>query len=98
MIPQREQKTRCNSKALQYLAAACETICPGEDLLKSLVYKSITLENQEKLPVNGTITIRVDIYKLAETWTFRRQVLSILTKKKKKKKKKKKNPHIPGYE
>ena len=72
-------KNRCLAKALQCLSAACETICPGEgSLLKSMVCQSISQETQF-VPVNETSKILVDIYNSADSWTFRRQILSILT-------------------
>ena len=69
------------NKALLCLTAVCDSICPGEgDHLKTLVYRGVV--NMDNLPeIDQTTHILIEVYNTADTWTFQRQVLSILAKK-----------------
>ena len=74
-------KNRYMNKALQCLTAVCDSICPGEgDHLEKLVCKGVV--NMDSLPeIDQTTHILIEVYNTADTWTFRRQVLSILAEK-----------------
>ncbi|CAC5390139.1 unnamed protein product [Mytilus coruscus] len=76
-------KQRCVSKALQCMSAICETICPGEgDSLKDLLFKSVFSAHkpEKSSTLDETALILKDTYNTAETWTLRRQILSVLSR------------------
>ena len=69
-------KQRYTSKARQCVNAMLDTMCPNEShaILMSIVSSSKHDDQDEP-----SIQILKEIYLNAETWQFRRQVLSILT-------------------
>ncbi|CAC5406365.1 unnamed protein product [Mytilus coruscus] len=76
-------KQRCVSKALQCMSVICETICPGEgDTLKNLMFKSVFSAHkpEKSSTLDETALILKDTYNSAETWTLRRQILSVLSR------------------
>lgn len=74
----RTQKNRYIDKAFQVFSAVCDNICPGEgEQLQDLVFRSVLPYNQPQL--DNTSRILIDVYRTADTWTFKRQILSILS-------------------
>ena len=73
------QKTRYIDKAIKVFSLVCESICPGEgDELQSLVCRSVNPASRSPV-LDDTSKILIDVYRTAETWTSKRQVLSILS-------------------
>ncbi|XP_076106707.1 uncharacterized protein LOC143075235 [Mytilus galloprovincialis] len=72
-------KQRCLSKALKCMSAICETICPGEG---DLLFKSVISAHkpEKSSTLDQTALILKDIYISAETWSLRRQILSVLSR------------------
>ncbi|XP_071162572.1 uncharacterized protein [Mytilus edulis] len=72
-------KQRCLSKALECMSAICETICPGEG---DLLFKSVISAHkpEKSSTLDQTALILRDIYISAETWSLRRQILSVLSR------------------
>ncbi|XP_052098404.1 uncharacterized protein LOC127733128 isoform X2 [Mytilus californianus] len=65
------------------MSLICETICPGEgDTLKDLMFKSVFSAHkpEKSSTLDETALILKDTYNSAETWTLRRQIISVLSR------------------
>ena len=69
-------KQRYMAKAKQCISAVLDTISPNEG---DLLLKSVLLEQQNTVH-DVSLDVLKEIYQRAETWQFRRQVLSIIVK------------------
>lgn len=67
-------------KANECLSLVIEAICPNEkEQFKEMFVQSLTSPSLQKNDIAGVdVHVLKDIYDRAETWSFRRQILSIL--------------------
>lgn len=68
---------RYTSKVRDCVRVICKTFCPGEGNVLHDMFMTTIGKNMQSSTEN-TAVLLADIYKSAETWTFKRQILSIL--------------------
>ena len=81
----KKTKQQSVAKIITCIFANCEAMYPGEgDFLQDMVFEAVRSKCQPNpeptCNLDETCLILKDIYVQAESWTFKRQILSILAK------------------